>query len=282
MRKLVYVCGLALTLLLAGCVKEKIVTQPCNFTLKINEIMGSKVKFTVTPDNPDATFAFGVMTYDPEGMGSWSDEKLIEWQLGWMKDTYQQYCTDHEPVGSFADMFCYKGVRDIKDTRLSFGTDYLLMVFQINPVTIEAIGPLYKERFSTLPVTMTHLTYTVQNMGDGFIITPSDLERTWFWEYETEDKISEVYGSPYSFYYDAIDMYQEYDFLEGLLYQGESRWWFPRDDRSIRQGVKYTMSLSAVTQDGEISSDVLYMDFIYDSGEIKIPYADEGITIITE
>ena len=46
----------------------------------------------------------------------------------------------------------------------------------------------------------------------------------------------------------------------------------------MRSGVKYTMALSAVT-DGEISSDVLYMDFIDESGGIDIPYADYGITI---
>ena len=115
-------------------------------------------------------------------------------------------------------------------------------------------------------------------MGDGFIIIPDDPERIWFWEYEEESKITDVYGSPFFFYYDVIDMYDEYDFLENLLCRGEARWQFSRDDRSVRSGVKYTMALSAVT-DGEISSDVLYMDFIDESGGIDIPYADYGITI---
>ena len=277
MRKLAFYACLALTLLLAGCVKEKIVTQPCNFTLKINEVKGSKVKFTVTPDNPDATYAFGVLLYEEETAG-WPDEKLIEWQLDWMKNSYKEYSAQTQPCGSFADMYCYKGERSIKDTRLNQGTEYLLLVFQINPVTMEAIGPLYRERFTTLPVTKADLTFTVRNMGDGFIIIPDDPERIWFWEYEEESKITDVYGSPYFFYYDIIDMYDEYDFLENLLCRGEARWQFSRDDRSVRPGVKYTMALSAVT-DGEISSDVLYMDFIDESGGIDIPYADYGITI---
>ena len=129
MRKLAFYACLALTLLLAGCVKEKIVTQPCNFTLKINEVRGSKVKFTVTPDNPDATYVFGVMLYEEETAG-WPDEKLIEWQLDWMKNSYKEYSAQTQPCGSFADMYCYKGERSIKNTKLSQGTEYLIIILE--------------------------------------------------------------------------------------------------------------------------------------------------------
>ena len=35
--------------LLSSCKKEKIVSEPCTFDLKINWVKGTKVQFTVTP-----------------------------------------------------------------------------------------------------------------------------------------------------------------------------------------------------------------------------------------
>ncbi|MCR4844913.1 MAG: hypothetical protein K5843_07985 [Bacteroidales bacterium] len=74
--------------------------------------------------------------------------------------------------------------------------------------------------------------------------------------------------------YDIIDMYEEYDFLENLLCQGVERWILPSDDPSIKEDVSYTMSLSGCGWDGEITSDVYYVDFIWHQGRVQFTYSD--------
>ena len=64
------------------------------------------------------------------------------------------------------------------------------------------------------------------------------------------------------------------DFLEHNLSVGDDEWVLPRDDRSIKEGVKYVMVLSACTADGEICSEVLSATFIYQDGKVSFPYAE--------
>lgn len=261
-------------LLMGACTKEKAaITKPCNFDIQIDWVKGSKVQFTVTPENPNAAYVYGIM-HDDGDMSSWSDSELMEWQLDWMTDNYDGLEAEGTPHSSFADMFCYKGPRTIKSIQLSSGENWLLLVFQMNPQTQKPIGSLYKVPFSTLPVEMKEMSFEIQAQGDRFTIVPSDMERTWFWEYEAKEKIEEIYGSPYFFFYDIIDMYEEYDFLENLLCQGAVRYFLPSDDPSIKEDVKYTMSLSGCGWDGEITSEVYYVEFIWHQGQIQFTYSD--------
>ena len=273
MRKLLVICLTAF--LAAGCAKEKIVTKACAFDVRIDWVKGSKVQFTVTPDNPDATYAYGVMAVDPV-YADWTDKQFIDWQLDWMKETYDELVAEGAGVSTFSDMFCYKGARTIRETRLSSGMDWWLLLFQVNPETREAIGPLYKLPYSTPPVPLKDMTFTIRVEGNRFTIVPDDPERTWFWEYETEAKIDDVYDSAYGFYYDIINMYDQYDFLDHLLCKGTEEWELPRDDRSIKEGVRYYMALSGCA-DGEITSDVLYASFYYRNGRVEFEYSDVEI-----
>ena len=272
MRKLVFAC-MAL-LVMSACMKEKAaITTPCNFDIKIDWVKGSKVQFTVTPENPNAAYAYGLLLAD-DVLSTWSDSQFVEWQLGWMKDSYEGMEADGVPHSTFQDIFCYKGTRTIRNVLLSSGMDWLLMLFQVNPETQEAIGPLYRVPFSTLPVEMKEMSFEILAQGDRFTIVPSDMERTWFWEYETADKIEEIYGNPYFFYYEIIDMYEQYDFLDNLLCQGVKRWILPSDDPSIKEDVSYTMSLSGCGWDGEITSDLYYVDFIWHQGRVQFTFSD--------
>jgi hypothetical protein len=261
-------------LVMSACMKEKAaITTPCNFDIKIDWVKGSKVQFTVTPENPNAAYAYGLLLAD-DVLSTWSDSQFIEWQLGWMKDSYEGMEADGVPHSTFQDIYCYKGTRTIRNVLLSSGMDWLLMLFQVNPETQEAIGPLYRVPFSTLPVEMKEMSFEILAQGDRFTIVPSDMERTWFWEYETADKIEEIYGNPYFFYYEIIDMYEQYDFLDNLLCQGVKRWILPSDDPSIKEDVSYTMSLSGCGWDGEITSDVYYVDFIWHQGRVQFTFSD--------
>ena len=261
-------------LLMGACTKEKAVsTKPCEFEITIDWVKGSKVQFTVTPDNPNAAYAYGIIAED-DVLDTSSDSQFMEWQLGWMKESYDALEADGIPHSSFLDLFCYKGTRTIRNIRLSTGKDWLLMLFQVNPETQEAIGPLYKIPFSTPPVEMMEMSFEILAQGERFTIVPSDLDRTWFWEYEATEKIEEVYGNPYFFFYEIIDMYEQYDFLDNLLCQGVERWILPSDDPSIKEDVSYTMSLSGCGWDGEITSDVYYVEFIWHQGRVQFTYSD--------
>lgn len=272
MRKIAAFLGLAV-LLAAGCSKEKMVTKPCAFDIKIEWVKASKAQFTITPDNPDATYYYSVMAADDDVLGSWTDEELIFWHLKWTTDAHDGLAREGKDVYPFDHMFCYKGARTIKERYLTSGMDWYLLVFQVNPKTRESIGPLYKVPFSTPPIHRVDLSFTIHSQGNRFTIIPSDQEQTWFWEYETESKIVDVYDSPYFFFYNIIDMYEEYNFLDHLLCRGNEEWVLPRDDRSIKEGEKYTMSLSAIS-DGEICSDLYYVDFIYENGRVSFVYSD--------
>jgi hypothetical protein len=71
-------------------------------------------------------------------------------------------------------------------------------------------------------------------------------------------------------------MYDQYDFLDHLLCKGVAAWELPRDDRSIKEGVRYWMALSGCA-DGEITSNVLYTDFVYQDGRVTFHYTDDVI-----
>lgn len=272
MKRIAFIC-LALALL-SGCSKEKIVSTSCTFDLKIDWVKGTKVQFTVTPGNPDACYCYGVMSAD-QPQAAWSDTELVEWQLGWITDIYNSLKGTGE-AGSFADMFCYKGPRTIKQTKLSSGVDFVLLVFQINPQTKEAIGPLYRLPFSTLPVTKEDLFFTIHPEENGFTIIPSDPERTWFWDFETDEKIRDVFSDAYFFYYSVLDLYEEYDFLENLLYKGPSGLTLPAITSDLPDGVQYTLAMSGCAG-GEINSDVYYAKFTIKSG--KITFTDSDVPI---
>ena len=273
MRKLILLAFAAL--LAAACVKERMVTTPCSFDIKINWTKGTRVQFTVTPADQDATYAYGVLV-DEEGIyDDMTDAELMEWQLEWMRTVHERMSKEQEDVNTPANTFCYKGPRTIKDVRLASGKKWILYVFQVNPETFQAIGPLYREHFSTREVKDEDLNFTILTGPNSFTIQPEDPERTWFWEYEREDRIEDVYGTPFAFFYNVIDMYDEYDFLENLLCTGPFTY-MPEMDRSLREGVKYTIAMAGC-EGGEITSDVLYADFIYTNGAIRFTYSDVQI-----
>ena len=271
MRKLVYICLAGLLAL--GCAKEKIATSPCGFNLKVDWVKGSRAQFTVTPENPNARYCYGVIAAD-HPLYDKSDAEIIQYQMDWMNSDYANLRKEGKVLGEFEDLFCYSGTRSIKSKLMPSDLDHKLLVFQVNPETDQSIGPLHTVVFHTQPVPEVELTFTIRHKDNMFRILPSDKSVTWFWEYETEDKIEDVYSSPYFFFYDIIDMYDEYGFLEHNLSVGDDEWVLPRDDRSIKEGVKYVMVLSACTADGEICSEVLSATFIYQDGKVSFPYAE--------
>lgn len=266
-----YLCLTALLVL--ACSKDKAVTEPCDFALKIDWVKGSRAQFTITPERDNAYYCYFVMASD-HPLYDKSDAEIIRYQLEVLDSDYANLRKEGKSEGDFLDLFCYKGERSLKSILLPSDWDHKLMVFQVNPQTCEVIGSLHSLVFHTQAVPEVELTFTIQYKDNSFRIRPSDKNVTWFWEYEREEKVYDVYEYPYFFYYDILDMYDMYGFLEHSLCMGDDEYELPRDDRSIKEGVTYIMALSACTAEGEICSDVAYAEFVFLDGKITFTDAD--------
>ena len=278
MRKLLYLCLAGLVTL--GCSKEKMVTSACDFELKVDWVKGSRAQFSVTPAIEGATYAYIVISDDHSQYGR-NDTEIIAYQMNWLRTIYSDLQKEGDVSGSFSDICCFKGPRTIKSKFLSSDKDYELLVFQVNPETDQPIGPLYTCAFHTKPIPKVDLGFTVRYQDNMFYIQPEDKTVRWFWEYELDDKIQDVYDDPFIFLYEIIDMYDEYGFLEHALCLGDQSWELPRDDRSIKEGASYTLALSACTTEGEICSYVMYAGFTFQNGKISFTYADFPVESLT-
>ena len=257
--------------MMVGCSKQKLVTEPCQFDVRLDWVGGTKMQFSVSPDNPDAYYTYGMIK--DEDFVRFTESEIVGFQLDYMEGLYQAESYVKKPESPFSDMFCFKGERTIRVTQLTPGTAWHLLLFQLNPETREKIGQLYDLSFESFPVPKEDMQFKIVCSGNKFTIIPSDLERTWFWEYESEDKLMDVYESPFFFYYSIIDMYDQYDFLDHLLSKGVDEWTLPQDDRSIKENTTYTMALSGCA-DGEITSSVYYADFVFNQGVVTFLSAD--------
>ena len=270
MRKFVIAC-MALAMM-AGCSKEKLLTEPCSFDIKVNWERGSRVQITVTPANDFAYYSYGVMM--EEDYQRYTESEVLDIQLEWMYNGYFYYTGDDVPSCSFTDMYFFQGERSLRLTPLEPGTDYRFLVFQINPETNKPIGSIHQVPFHTAPVDKSPMNFKLECSGTTFTIIPEDQERTYFWDYELDDTIFELYWTPAYFFTSLIDMYDQYDFLDHLISMGTEEWELPVDDRSIREDEPYTLAISGCDYGGEITSDIYYADFVYHQGYIMFGDAD--------
>ena len=277
MRKCVF--ALLAVMLVLGCTKEKIATEPCSFTITIDQVTGSKMQATIVPENEHACYVYSLIGPDYPQY-NYSDAELADFELAWMEDMYQTL-QKAEGQASFMDLFGYKGPRTIRSLQLKADNDFRLIVFQINPETRKAIGPVYKTDFRTKPIRQSDLRFKVQYGGDQLRIIPSNDSETWFWEYEKDAVIRGSYYSPYFFYYSVIDMYAQYGFLENQICQGPDEWSLTRDDKSFKADTVYTLCVSGC-EDGEITTDVQYLDFIYRDGQIAFVFNSDEQNLLLE
>ena len=234
-------------------------------------MQGTKVKFTVIPDNPSACYALSLLQDTDE-----ADWEMARDILRWNGQTYEFY-KEMNSVANYADVFCYTGERTIRITRLAKDTPHRLLVLQMNPDTQEIIGSPHSVRIRTRNLPMQDISFSFETQGDVLRIIPSDLQAPYFWEYEIENErfYDRYFGSFFSFFYEIIDLYASYGFMEKMTVCGVSEWNFVTEDPSVKPGERYTLAISGV-RDGEINSKVTYIDFIYQKGDIQLlPHEEE-------
>ena len=260
----------ALVLLLAGCTGKVImVTSPANLSFKIDQVKAQKVRFTVSIDNADAYYGYFIanLEMEEENFSQMSDKQLADLWLEIEKLNYESR-TSFEPYNStLVDVSCYRGSRTLKDTYLSRDNSYRLIVFQVNPKDFTIIGDIKGETFHTPAVEMKDVDFTFQVDGSELIIIPSDSECTYYWDFESEDRIFDDYLSPYSYLFYVVDMYEDYGFMGNVLSKGPVRHDMAREH--LNDDTYYNVVAAAYdAEQGEICSEYRIFEFVYKDGTL--------------
>ena len=249
---------------LVSCTAREInVTKAVGMDFKINYVSGTKVSFNVIPGNEDAWYGCLVVASDLPDYNV-PEKKAAQNYIDFLEDEYDQL---DNPTGSFMNMSCYRGKREIRFTHLSSNTDFKLLVFQVNPKTNEVLGDICSEIIHTKAVEMKDLEFKLEIEGNSLTLTPDDPERTYIWSIDRENRITDNYLMPYFYLYDLIDMYEKYGFVKTLMTKGQSR--YELDPEVLWQDMNYCVA--AIAYDGtEITSDIWSAYFIYLSDEWEI------------
>jgi len=270
MRKIFYAAAI---LLLAGCAsqKDKFNPDPCSFDIKITELKGTRIKFTITPEDEYACYAFGIVnSYDPRFNGSAAE--LAEDQINWMNEAYELMSSYGDFSSSFMDIMCYRGPRNLSLDDLVSDTEHKIIFIQVNPQTHSLIGTPQVVQFRTKQVVKnTGLTFDISFEGDKVIIVPSDPDATYYWDYDNKLLIEDRYITPGIYFKKLIYMYEDYDFMNNILSKGRDEWEFAVDDPEMVEGETCTLVVAGY-ENGEINTDLTILDFIYRKGDITPLY----------
>lgn len=253
---------LPVLLLVSACgKKEKLPGDPCSFMVRVDKVGGTKVWFTITPDNPNAYYTFGLVNSYADGFDD-SPSEMAAMQIKWMNDVYGNLDIQGQNLGSFADVFLYTGTRELKETTLAEDTDHKLFVMQVDPDKRTIIGETAMIPFRTKQVEKTGLSFELKFSADKLEIIPSDDRLSYFWDYDDTAVIEEEYYTPSMYFYYLTDMYEEYDFMDHMVNAGPCEWVFSRDDNTLDEGDLCTLAIGGYA-DGEINTAVTIVDFIY-------------------
>lgn len=260
----------ACSLLLASCTaREVLVTQPVNLNFELQEVKGSKIIIKMDPAHPDACYSYGVCHSSMEEYNL-PDKQLAEYFLDVMKENYENIVKNRGSQASFVDISCFRGSRTLRITGIGSDEDYKLVVFQVNPKTLEVLGDALCTPIHTLPVEMRDLSFTFQTQGDVMTITPSDPDCLYYWDYDPCERIYDDYNTPENFFYHLLDMFDEYGFMDEVYSKGAEDYNFGKDNLIV--GREYLI-VAGACKDGEITSKPQIMSFIYQRGKIEIkPY----------
>ena len=256
------------TLLVAACTgKEIIITTPVDLNFKLEEVQGSRVIFSLDPDNPDACYSYGIIHHFMEDLYKMGDRELAQHFISLDKQSYENRKENGEILGTFIDFSCYRGKRTLRETNLRSDSDYRLLVYQVDPNTFDVLGDPVSTLVHTIPVAQQDMSFSFQVQGQALTIVPSDPSRTYYWDYDLQSRIYDNYMSPFSFYYSLLDMFDEYGFMKEVYSKGTEVYDFA-SDRLIESEV-YVLVASAC-EDEEITSQVTKLTFVCKNNELSI------------
>ena len=263
MRKLFF--ALAMALALASCGnKDKMAGEPSGFDVKLDKVNGTKVWLQVTPSNPNAYYSVGVLSSENDNFDD-TPLELAQEQLGFMKTVYENTRTETSQ-NNFADMFCFRGARSLKYSSLAEDRDHKLIIMQVDPKEQSLIGTPVAVPFHTRDIVPDpDLSFQISFQDGKLFITPSDLEKTYYWEYEGTGLIDEEYISPDYYFYSVIDLYEDYNFMPGMVNKGVVEWDFYTEDPDLEFGQELTLIVAGYAGE-EINTELTVVRFICHEG----------------
>ena len=254
-------------LLLAGCTAREVnVTTPVPLNMKIEEVKGSKVIFSMDPANQDAWYSYGLVPSVAEEY-KMSDMELARYYVAVNLESYENIKKETDRITTYTDMYCMRGSRTIRANYLLDNTEYRLIVYQVNPKTLEVMNNIQSTTFQTLPIEMEDMDFTFE-IEDGILdITPSDPDRVYYWDFDLSVRIYDNYLRASGYFYHVLDMLDEYGFMGEMYSKGGEL--YNLKGHNLINGMDYTL-VAGATKDGEITSPVTVLEFTYYDSGIKV------------
>lgn len=270
MRKVLTLIATAV-LALAGCTpKDILITEPVDIRFQIDKVKNTKVFFTVNCENSNAYYAYFVANLDlglPD-FGKMTDRELAEFHLANLKESYEIRKKNKEMISSIADVSCFRGNRSLREPLLNMDTRYRLIVFQVNPETFTVLGEIKGESFQTQSIDLKEFPLAFSVKGNTLTVTPPDNERTYYWDFETAERIFDDYLSPNLYFYFVVDMYETYGFMKNVVFKGPQQRQIPLG--SLKEDeVFYAVGAAYDTRKEAISSEYTSYSFQYKNGSLQ-------------
>ena len=205
--------------------KPPVNNESLTFDVEVGEVKNSSFTYTVTPSNLEASYLIAL--YDVETADDFTrDEYLVSSLLQELEmEANATGYTLIEYMPDFTDM----GVVEGDFSQLAPGTDYYIIVFGVDPAKNYApTTALTKVKVSTPEIQLIDINFdiqtTVKNNSAEFTITPSDLERIWYF-YTIPEGTYKAYTDPEGNYRMSDTKFLLYGLqmqIEGLRKQGYS------------------------------------------------------------
>lgn len=253
--------------LLAACSKEE--TLPTVINVQLESVSGSRARFTVTPGNSHAYYSYVLVSQDDPNFNH-SAIDICNDEIAQMENNYPFFST-----GSFTDVYCYRGSRQLSVSTLADDKDFRFLVFQINPDSHRLIGDPVDISFHTKPVPQRDLHFDIAFQGHVLTITPSVDTIPYIWEYEDSDLVYRLYHTATNYLYNIVGMYMEYGFLESNYSRGINEWDFAEEDNLMRDSTEYTLVVSGC-EEGEFTTPSTIIKFRYLPNDIELLQRIDG------
>lgn len=246
--------------LLTGCEQED--TLRTEIKVKLESVAGTRARFTVAPENPNAYYSYVLVSSKAENYNA-SEYDICLANIQLMEEIFSDLQNN-----DFLDGVCFRGSRQINLSEISDDTDFKFIVFQIHPETHEILGYPVVTEFRTKPVPERDLHFEVDFEGEILTITPSDNNLSYFWQFKESELIYDNYGTATHYLYSVAGMYLEYGFMEMLYSQGPAVWDFNMEN-NMHDGTDYLLIISGC-EDGELTTPSTVVKFRYHPGNIEL------------
>ena len=115
--------------------------------------------------------------------------------------------------------------------------------------------------FRTRDIVMDEdLSVDVSFDGGRMTITPSDPDKPYLWEYENTGLIEREYLTPENFAYQILDLYEDYHFMDQMVYRGAVEWDFYAEDYALLEDEDITLMVAGYA-DGEMNTPLTVVRF---------------------